>query len=201
MWLGKEISQDKAIDTIDMAFLNESILFHFLCQSLPQIVVQATNSYLTETLSDSAIFSITLSFLTTLNGVYKYGYYIFCLGKTIADVPASIELPNINSLMARNPIHHTESNSEETITASRICENGKPEDLVWEILLHSGIADIIHILVENKISNLHEFQSSDMKQLVLNKYKDNKTNEEYQNLMYLFNEITNDTSKTILIEV
>jgi hypothetical protein len=188
----------KVSDSVDMAFLNESILFHFLGEALPQILIQTTNSFLTHTLSDAAFFSITLSFLTALNGVYKYWYYIFCLGKTVADVPGSIELPSIYNVMdftrkESNPMHNVES-----VSVTRIVEYGKPEEAAWKILLKCGIEDVIQILIENKIGSFRDLKSADTttKELLLHKYKEKKTDQEYQDLKQLL--LDDDEPKSLV---
>ena len=63
---------------IDMSLLHGSIFFHFIVQALPRICIQATNSFLKNKLNPVTIFSLTLSFLTVINGLYKYGYYTLC---------------------------------------------------------------------------------------------------------------------------
>lgn len=135
IWLERDAYKNnvKLIDSIDTSILNESILSHILLQALPQICVQATNSYLTNSLTPVTIFSITLSSINVLSGIYKYGYYVLWLGKSIAEVPTSsnfINFTNYSSGGTINPIHESAVTVVELQRVSRISELDRQESIV-----------------------------------------------------------------------
>ena len=54
---------------------------------MPQLIIQSMNNQFTQKWTSAGIFSITLSVFMTLNGLYRYGYYLLWLGMALKDVP------------------------------------------------------------------------------------------------------------------
>ena len=72
---------------IDTKILNESLFSELCFETLPQIALQFYNSTITGNRNSIEYFSLTLSFVVTVNGLYTFGYYYFYEGKTMAQIP------------------------------------------------------------------------------------------------------------------
>ena len=74
-WLGTErfnaLALEKAKEDIDFAILNESLFTEFICETMPQLIIQSINTSLTGGVNPAFLFSVILSGYNTVNGIYK----------------------------------------------------------------------------------------------------------------------------------
>lgn len=93
---------------IDSAILNEAFLIEFLFLSIPQIFLQSFNNF---TVKDSwHIYSIAayiIALTSFINGVSRYGYFIFVKGYDVAEVPLEVNVFNTKYVLD-NEVHHLE---------------------------------------------------------------------------------------------
>ena len=99
MWFSNWTQSDTFnIETsIDIGVLNESTFYQFLLETAPQLVLQITNGYLSNSISSPpSIFSITFSVLITSNGLYRYVYYLFWKKVSFDKIPMPLALTVTN---------------------------------------------------------------------------------------------------------
>lgn len=101
-WTGNDDHEmDEAIDT---EILNESLYIEIVCETLPQVFIQLYNNYkLDPNIAEwSAVsqFSLMLSFMNTLNGVYQFVYFKFVKHKKITDLSVNVSVLGIQLLDA-----------------------------------------------------------------------------------------------------
>ena len=90
VWTGGD-QFDKTIE-IDVAILNGSIFAEFMCETLPQICVQALNNELTGIWDPFGYFSMMFSVIMASDGTYRYLYWVVGRGKAMHEVPAEVSL-------------------------------------------------------------------------------------------------------------
>ena len=77
IWTG---THEHDIDTlVDTSLLNEALLIHMV-ESLPQLTVQIWNTQLLGKWTVLGYFSTLLSSFISINGLYRYGYYLLWRG-------------------------------------------------------------------------------------------------------------------------
>jgi len=106
-WTGNDDHEmEEAIDT---QILNESLYIEIVCETLPQVFIQLFNNYrLDPNVAEwSAVskFSLMLSFMNTLNGVYQFIYFKFVQHKTITDLSVNVSVLGFKLLEAP-PTNH-----------------------------------------------------------------------------------------------
>lgn len=73
-------TQQHDIDTlVDTSLLNEALLVHII-ESMPQLVIQILNSTYIEAWTPISLFSTFLSAFITINGLYRFVYYLIWRG-------------------------------------------------------------------------------------------------------------------------
>jgi len=79
---------------VDTHALNTCLQHEFYLETLPQVVIQLVNTFLLRQLSPLAIFSLTLSFIMAINGLYKYIYYRWLTDTSmkVEDIPIDMSL-------------------------------------------------------------------------------------------------------------
>lgn len=79
---------------IDATVLNESLFFEFLLETTPQITIQVMNNILTFNgqFSTLSLFSLSVSALVALNGVYRYGYYLLWKKVKFEEIPLPLTI-------------------------------------------------------------------------------------------------------------
>lgn len=79
---------------VDTHALNTSLQQEFYFETLPQVVIQLVNTFLLRQLSPLAIFSLLLSFIMAINGLYKYIYYRWLTDTSmqVEDIPIDMSL-------------------------------------------------------------------------------------------------------------
>jgi len=212
-WIGRNEFDRRMLtkrnDALDYDIFNKSLLAEFLFETVPQLIVQSINSKLTGTLTNIAIFSITLSSYSVLNGVYKYGYHVLWLGKNIADVPQSIpyvtdssivnnniskkenEVYNLNPMIELQAYRVNEGELEsfriKEVLGFRILEEGPPEFEAWRYLMLCENLDVIRIIVNNDIKNAFDLRNStnEIKKKILEQYKKVATSQDYELVLTL----------------
>lgn len=131
-WLGIDHPSYQALlkgeDEIDLAILNKSLLAEFLIETLPQLIIQSVNTVFINDVNAVFLFSVILSSYDTINGLWKYGYYILYLGKSFSEVPHEIEMFGgfiKSSYDPQNPNQPSNPHHEYELKA-------------WKLILESG---------------------------------------------------------------
>jgi len=88
---------DKMVE-VDVAILNGSVFAEFMCETLPQIVLQFTNNQLTNLWDSLGYFSIFFSLVMAANGSYRYLYWVIGRGRDMHEVPAEVSLMGFGSV-------------------------------------------------------------------------------------------------------
>jgi len=192
-WITKWIGIDhhhyptilKGDNDIDFATLNKSLLAEFMIETLPQLIIQSVNTVLTNGVSATFIFSITLSIYNTINGVWKYGYYVLYLGKSVTEVPQEIEMLGGFIKSSYNPANNSNNNTNNNNNSNNITP---PEVEARKLILESGSAEIIDIIIINKLTTPADLRDvrDVVKENILEKYKTLKSSSEYDHLKGLF---------------
>ena len=95
MWFSNWTQSDTFnIETsIDAGILNESTFYQFTLETAPQLVLQITNGFFSKSISSPpSVFSITFSVLIAVNGLYRFGYYLFWKRVTFGEIPLPLAL-------------------------------------------------------------------------------------------------------------
>jgi hypothetical protein len=177
-WLGHWIGDERFNELnllqpdshIDFAILNESLFSEFLFETFPQLLLQIINTSLVGGTNFAFIFSVALSGYNTLNGIYKYGYYVIYKQKSLRDVPQEIELlGGFFKSKHKQVVPGTEDEPEAKLEA---------EAEAWKILIETGHADIVEMLfVHKNLKTPQDLKEAEIEILeeILNKYKDLKS--------------------------
>ena len=85
--LDKEISLDASV-------LNESMFHEFMLETVPQIAIQSLNNLLIYNGNYPIIsqFSLAMSLVIAINGIYRYGYYLLWRGIKFDEIPLPLVL-------------------------------------------------------------------------------------------------------------
>ena len=97
MWFGTWTNSDAHNLTadVDSSIMNEALIVEFLFLSVPQIVLQSFNNFTVK--NQWNIYSIAayaLSCTSFINGISRYGYYIFVKHRDVAEVPLEVNICN-----------------------------------------------------------------------------------------------------------
>ncbi len=96
VWTGTDKFDKK--NMIDFHLLNESFLAEFLLETTPQLILQSYNNTMIKSWSNVAYFSVALSLLMAINGIYRYGYYLLYKGLKFDEIPIEISLGGIYTI-------------------------------------------------------------------------------------------------------
>ena len=91
-WTGKDDDHLKK-GLVDVTMLNKSILTELISESLPQIVIQVVNGLFMKSIDTVGYFSISMSSLFIINGIYKFVFYLYCKGIPFDKIPNGIDIP------------------------------------------------------------------------------------------------------------
>jgi hypothetical protein len=75
-WTGSDNHTKKGLVSVQM--LNKSVLTELIFESMPQIIIQVVNGILMKTLTLVGIFSVSMSALFIVNGIYKFLFFLYC---------------------------------------------------------------------------------------------------------------------------
>lgn len=186
-WLGSEkfnmLALERSSSDIDFGILNESLFTEFTCETMPQLTIQSINTWYTGGVSAALLFSVSLSGYNTVNGLYKYLYYVAYLRKSISDVPQEIQ-------MLGGFLKSKYKRDTTTKIVPVICYEVK----AWERLLFSQELPVFEIIFQNNLKNANDLKAADPTILneILKKYKELKTDKEYNELKAMFDEFLDE---------
>lgn len=97
MWFGTWTNSDRynISEQVDSSIMNEALLVEFLFLSVPQIVLQSFNNFTVK--NQWNVYSIAayaLSCTSFINGISRYGYFIFVKHLDVAEVPLEVNICN-----------------------------------------------------------------------------------------------------------
>jgi len=91
-WTGND--DHEMVEAIDTEILNESIYVEIMLETLPQVVIQIYNNYMLDPdvaqWNPISILSLTITFMNTLNGVYRFFYFKFFKHVNLTTIPVSM---------------------------------------------------------------------------------------------------------------
>ena len=75
--------------SLDASILNESLFHEFILETVPQIAIQSINNSLIYNghLPAISVFSLAMSIFITINGIYRYGYFLLWKGVKFDEIP------------------------------------------------------------------------------------------------------------------
>jgi len=91
-WTGSDNHIKKGLVSVQM--LNKSVLTELIFESMPQIIIQVVNGILMKTLTLVGIFSVSMSALFIVNGIYKFLFFLYCKKVTFDKIPNGIDIPS-----------------------------------------------------------------------------------------------------------
>jgi hypothetical protein len=139
---------------LDVKVLNKSLFHEFVFETTPQIIVQFVNGELMQQFTFNTFqgrigyFSISMSILFALDGLYSFGYYIYYKKTSLDKVPLFIDIPPellAEYLHARNDKDHKQVD-EYTNSAPKT-----PSDAI-----NMEIGNVIHAIEMKSVSKAEE---------------------------------------------
>ncbi len=106
---------------IDTGHLNRGLLSEFVFETLPQLVLQIFNNTNTKIWTTSGYFSTCFSIFSTLNGIYKYIYWVGYKGISIDDVPVTVNITFLGQTILGVKVAENKE-----VVASETFDNEKP---------------------------------------------------------------------------
>jgi len=91
-WTGNDDDHLKK-GLVDVRMLNKSILTELIFESLPQIVIQVVNGVFMKSIDTVGYFSVSMSSLFIVNGIYKFIFYLYCKNIPFDKIPNGIDIP------------------------------------------------------------------------------------------------------------
>ena len=191
-WLGSEqfnmLALERSGSNIDFGILNESLFTEFICETMPQLIIQSINTWYTGGVNAAFLFSVSLSGYNTINGLYKYLYYVAYLRKSISDVPQEIKMLGgfVKSNFKRD-------------TTTKIVPVTCYEVEAWERLLFSQEHPIFEIIFRSGLKSATDLKAADPTLLseILKKYKELKTDKEHNELKAMFDGFLDEKNSVI----
>jgi hypothetical protein len=143
-WSGTRIHQLRDDETIDTEILNDSIYVEILLETLPQVVIQVSNNMqISPNISEwsrISLFSISLTMLNTLNGIYRFFYFKCILHQDMGNIPVRTSLLGYLLFEAKPTDHKVTVERNQTLTLKQ--NQDQDVDIAIEqemISLESGI--------------------------------------------------------------
>ena len=173
LWFTVWTQSDKFHKTvnIDVAIIHQSTLNQFLLETMPQLILQCTNGYISNVLyTPTSIFSILFSILVIVNSFYRYGYYLLWKKKSFGDIPLPLALKvthfvssadNLSvksilmTLMHSKKTGNRDSDGDVTFLSAqknKLLENYSKLDILYITLIAINGEEVAEILTVNGVS-------------------------------------------------
>ena len=111
-WVWNGLLTPKPKGRVDVRVLNRALFSGFVLEALPQLLIQIYNSNAIGGFGYVAVFSIVLSALMTMAGVYKFVYWKYYRGVEWQDIPVVAIVPNVSWLQLKST-HEGDIGEEE----------------------------------------------------------------------------------------
>jgi hypothetical protein len=158
---GDDHEMDEAIDT---EILNESVYVEIVCETFPQVLIQLYNNYnLDSNISQwgtVSLFSLSLTLMNAVNGVYQFIYFKFIKDKIVTNNPVTVTLLGYK-LVDAPPTNHQlimEKNIRKRKELAGDVDDLEEEQTGMELIFRDkeGGDAILPIATQNKVACSNE---------------------------------------------
>ena len=158
---GDDHEMDEAIDT---EILNESVYVEIVCETFPQVLIQLCNNYnLDSNISQwgtVSLFSLSLTLMNAVNGVYQFIYFKFIKDKIVTNNPVTVTLLGYK-LVDAPPTNHQlimEKNIRKRKELAGDVDDLEEEQTGMELIFRDkeGGDAILPIATQNKVTCSNE---------------------------------------------